>query len=789
MDKDQQHYLTPVRQDLTRMPADHFPSHYPMPPADQVSYGFVDDGSVNFQKYLRLALRHWKLIAGFTFLGILAAICLTRIQTPIYRAATSLEIQAAGDLSLSTRDRETTNDPDIHTQASLLQGWSLRGRVVNKLESVNSDSASKSPEKTVADDKPEQKRSGNRPPQANVSIWSVVKSLILPQGPSSPVRMAAQTLKVVPAKDSRIIFITCDSTDPGVAADFVNTLVSEFIEQRNEDRWDVYNTTGQLLTRAQEELRLKLEASEEKLQAYAKSSGLLFVGVDRSVAEEKLGQLQVELSHAQADRIQRESKYKLTNLGSTESLPEVLDSGPLAQYQVKLADLRRELALLTSSLTPAHPKVIRLQSQISELESTIASERQNIVKRLKNEYESAQERERLLSRNYSGQTQIVSEQGEKAIQYNLLKKDVEANRQLYQAALQRGKEASINSALRSSNVRVVDGARPSFFPYKPNVLVNLLVGLLGGCFAGIGLILARDHLNRSIRMPGEASCYLNVPELGVIPSSHIESSRPLTRRLQRFLPPSAGSEFGNDLSHQKKPAQTVELITWENKPSLLAESFRATLTSILFSPEQPGARRVLAITSSMPSEGKTTITSNLAIALAETSRRVVLVDADMRRPRLHKVFNTVNTWGLSNLLQEKTLITDYPRETLTRNTTIPNLNLLVSGPGVVGIPSVLQSNRAAQLLERLKREFDVVLIDCPPMLHLADARVLGRLADGVILVIRAGKTSQEAVVSAVHRFSEDGTRVLGTILNDWNPKAAPYTRGYEYDKTYYYTSK
>src|SRR5262249_39224711 len=148
----------------------------------------------------------------------------------------------------------------------------------------------------------------------------------------------------------------------------------------------------------------------------------------------------------------------------------------------------------------------------------------------------------------------------------------------------------------------------------------------------------------------------------------IESGRPLTSRLQRFLPSSAGSVSNNDLSPQNKPAQTAELVTLENKPSLLAESFPATLTSILFSPEQPGARRVLAVTSSMPSEGKTTITSNLAIALAETSRRVVLVDADMRRPRLHKVFNAVNTWGLSNLLQEKTLIDDYPQETLTRNT-------------------------------------------------------------------------------------------------------------------------
>jgi capsular exopolysaccharide synthesis family protein len=762
-----------------------------MPPVSQANYDFGDDdgGSINVQKYLRMAQRHWKLITGFTLLGIMAAVLLSRTQTPVYRARTSLEIQGAGDV-LSARDRETTNDADFQTQARLLQSVSLRGRAFGKLdESANSDSTPKPSGGPVVAGTPTQKKPANPRPPARVSIWPTVKSLVLAEGPLSPLDMAARTLKVVAARDSRFIEITCDSTDPEVAAEFVNTLVSEFIEQRNEDRWDVYNTTGQLLTRAQEELRLKLEASEEKLQQYAKSSGLLFVGVDRSVAEEKLGQLQVELSHAQADRIQKEAKYNLTGSSSTESLPEVLDSGPLAQYQVKLADLRRELALLTSSLTPAHPKVIRVQAQIAELESTITTERQNIVKRLRNEYQSAQERERLLSRNYGGQTQVVSEQAEKAIQYNLLKKDVEANRQLYQTALQRGKEASINSALRSSNVRVVDRARPSHSPYKPNILVNLIVGLLGGCFAGMGLILARDYLNRSIRTPGEAPSYLNIPELGVIPSSNIESSRPLSNHLQRLLPASAGSASNNGRSHPNKPAQSVELVTWENKPSLLAESFRATLTSILFSAEQGSTCRILAITSSMPSEGKTTVSSNLAIALAEINQRVVLIDADMRRPRVHKIFDVTNTWGLSDLLQEQTLINEYPKETLTRKTKIPNLSLLVSGPGAVSIPSILHSSRAAQLLERLKREFEVVLIDCPPMLHLADARVLGRLADGVILVIRAGKTSQEAAVSAIQRFNEDGTRVLGTILNDWNPKTASYTRGYEYGDSYYYTSK
>ncbi len=787
MDKEQEQYLSTIKQDLTRYPADDFPRRYPLPAVTRADYDLGEDaGSVDVQKYLALASRHWKLITACTLLGVILAILVTRSQTPIYRGQTSVEIQGTGD-TLGGREKDVTNSGDIATQAKLIQSGSMRARVIRKLESPETKPAPVGAPVSIAP--PEPKKPAKANPPAKVAIWPTVKSLFLPEGPLSPLAMAAGTLKVAPVKETRFIEITCDSTDPDVAADFVNTLVSEFVEQRMEDRWEAYNTTGQWLTRAQEELKVKLEASEQRLQEYARSSGLLFTSEDHSVAEEKLSQLQNELSKAQADRIEKEAKYSLTVSSSPESLPEVLDNGPLAQYQVKLADLRRELALLTSSLTPAHPKVVRLQAQIAELESTLLSERQNVVKRLKNEYQSAQERERLLSRNYGGQTQVVSQQGEKTIQYNLLKKDVEANRQLYQTALQRGKEASIDSALRSANVRVVDPARPGRSPYKPRVLVNLILGLLGGCFAGVGLVLARDYLNRSIRVPGESASYLNVPELGVIPSSSIESNLPLSGRIQQLIPSSSGSDSKNGGSSRNGLSHGVELVTWNRRPSLLAESFRAALTSILFSADQGSNCRIFAVTSSLPSEGKTTIISNLGIALAEMSRRVIIVDADMRRPRQHEIFDVANAWGLSDLLREETQVEDYPKETLARRTDIPNLNLLVSGPVTTGIPSILHSTRMTRLLERLKREFDFVLIDCPPMIHLADARVVGRMADGVILVIRAGKTSQEAAISAVQRFNEDGTRILGTILNDWNPKDTVDRSSYRYNHTYYYTSK
>jgi receptor protein-tyrosine kinase len=374
----------------------------------------------------------------------------------------------------------------------------------------------------------------------------------------------------------------------------------------------------------------------------------------------------------------------------------------------------------------------------------------------------------------------VSQQAEKAIQYNMLKREVETNRQLYQATLQKGKEASVDSALQASSLRVIDRATAPLFPVKPNIILNLAMGLLAGLFLGAAFILLREFLNTSIRVPGEAPVFLSVPELGVIPASTEMGG--FVGKLQRLVHPTNGfPSLKSDRRNDDDP-ERVELATWNHKPSLLAESFRASLASLLFSQANGNKTQVIAITSSSPSEGKTTVASNLGIALAEIGRRVLVVDADMRRPRLHEIFRRGNAWGLSNLLAEKIPVFDYPGETLARKTDIPNLSVVVSGPGTVNPSNLLHSTRLPELLRRLRQEYDFVLIDSPPMINLADARVLGRIADGVIMVIRSGKTRQDVASDCVQRFHADGTRVLGTILNDWNPKRSsrPYYQSYYY---------
>jgi capsular exopolysaccharide synthesis family protein len=732
-----------------------------------------EDEGTGLLEYWHILRRRKGTIIVAAFLGALAGLLLSLPQTPIYQARASVEIQGINENFMYTREVDPNFTPTLaadylQTQVKILQSESLLERVVAKLR---------------LEERPEFAYEPTR-----VSAWRQALGLPPPSPLSARERAlatATRNLKVRVSPQTRLVEILVDSTDPRLASDFANVLANEFIDQNLETRWGATQRTGEWLKRQLDDLKIKLEKSEEQLQNYARTSGLMFTAEKENVAEERLRQLQEELSRAQGDRVAKQSQYEMATSSPPESLPDVLNDASLRDYQGKITDLKRQLAELRTSLTPAHYKVKRVQAQIAELETALEKERGNILKRIRNEYESAQRRETLLANGYAAQAKLVSEQAAKVIHYNILKREVDTNRQLYDSMLQKVKEAGIASAMRATNIRVVDSAKPPTRPYKPNHTRNAMFGLLAGIFLGVVFVFVRESADRTLKAPGDAMSYLNVPELGVIPSTRTEPHKLpsgrrevllTVRRPRRKDKPAEGNAA--------EPAQGgVELVTWQRKPSLLAESFRATLTSILFSGQNGNYPRVLVLTSPGPEDGKTTMVSNLGLALAEINRKVLLLDADLRKPRLHDIFEVPNDSGLSDLLRSSEPIEGCPLELLARETKVPGLYVLPSGSKTHAISNLLYSARTAELMRRLRREFDAVLIDTPPMLHIADARVLGRLADAVVLVLRAGLTTRDGAVAAKQRFAEDGTPVLGTVLNYWDPDAGGY--GY-YDKYYYY---
>ena len=264
---------------------------------------------------------------------------------------------------------------------------------------------------------------------------------------------------------------------------------------------------------------MKLEKSEERLQRYARQSGLLFTDEKDSVAEQRLAQLQAELSRAQGERISKQSRFELARGVEPESLPGIVDNTTLRGYQVRLTELRRELAELDSRFTPAHQKVKGAAAQVGELEAALEAERSHIIERIRNDYEAALRRERLLADDYANQARLVSEQAGRSIQYNIYKREVDTNRELYDNLLRRVKEAGVASAMRAGNIRIVDRAQPPRTAVKPDHRINSLLGLLGGLLLGVAFVIVSERADRTLRQPGDISNYLRVPELGVIPSS------------------------------------------------------------------------------------------------------------------------------------------------------------------------------------------------------------------------------------------------------------------------------
>ena len=750
------------------------------------SYGLeqLDESeSGRLLEYSRILWRHKIALILTMFLGTMAGVLLTMRQSWVYRARASIEILNINENFLNIQQLTpvsegnpfTDSTINLQTQIRLLQSETLIKQVLDRLRS-------RIPEDLKVRD-------------GRFAAWR--KALHLPERlPAGEINLPliVDNLTVSSIRQTRVVEVAYDSADPVFAADFVNTLALGFIESNTEARGKMSEQTGELLARQLDDMRVKLQRSEDALQSYARQTGLIFSADKTDISEERLRQVQEELSKAQADRVTAQSRWEMTKISPPDALSDVLHDTSLRALEEKLTELRRERAELITVYTDQHSRVKRVEAQIAPLEAALQQQRSAVIDRIRGDYEAASRRENLLAAAYDTQARLVSEQGGKSIQYNILKREVDSNRQLYETTLQRVKESSIAAAMRASNVRIVDGAEIPKLPYKPSLPQNATLGLLSGLMLGVGFVIMREWGNRTFQAPGEAQYWLNVPELAVIPSvwtGALKGSnagrKPNKATNLSLLPlesPKARWPLALTAAHSTLPGVTTpssasdednafsaELRAWQRKPSLFADSFRSLLASILLSGENGDCPRVLVVTSALPKEGKTTVVCNLGMALAEIRRRVLIVDGDFRQPRMHEIFKLQNDDGLSTLLSDQA----QPDETLNhvvKRTGIPGLFMLPSGPAAEGAANLLYYPNLPLLIAILKREFDMVLIDTPPMLGMPDARIVGGIADAVILVTRARHTTRDVAVTVSQRLAEDGIRVLGTILNDCDEKKA-----------------
>jgi len=651
----------------------------------------------------------------------------------------------------------------IQTEIKLLQSDTLLTRTVTRMEKEARDVATM---------------------RSVDSSMKVKRLLHLPGSePSSPEATLAYTAKSIVVKPlglTRMVEVTCDSWDPKFAADFCNALTSEFERQDREVRWNEAQKTSEWLTRQLADVREQLQNSENKLQSAAQTDGMLFSQGSTSVGEEKLRELQAELMKAQAERVTKQAQFEMSKSVSPDSLPIVLDDIQLRDYQAKLADLRTNLVNISPPLTDEHPKVQKLKAQIRELENTLNAKKTDVVARMQNEFDAARHREALLNSAYTAQEHKVAGELGRESQVNMLRREVESGQQLYTTLLQRVKEAGFVSAMQASTIRVVDPAATPSLPIIPRRVRTIVVGVILGTLAGLCYALFKDRTETVLRSPGEAPRYLQIRELGVIPSARVELNQAHIRKLMK---PSLVSLSGDKTAGD----QVVDLATWKAHASLVAEAYRNTTYSILGESKGYERGKSYIITSPSPGEGKTTVSSNLGIALAQANRRVLVIDGDLRRPRLHKSMSIPNETGLRDILRGTVDFESVPVEQFCHASQVPNLYVLPSGSGSEESSGLLYSPRLKTLLDRLTKEFDVVLMDTPPILHMADARIAAGVADGAILVLRSCTTDRRTAMTARDLFDHDGVRIVGTILNDFDPskqgQANYYSSYYEYQNS------
>jgi capsular exopolysaccharide synthesis family protein len=589
---------------------------------------------------------------------------------------------------------------------------------------------------------------------------------------------AGKRIKVRAVGSTRIVEVLCEAQDGQLAASLCNTLAKTYIENNLGSRVESTKETSDWLQSQLDDVRTRLTKAENDLKEAGKTTdfGATVDGAE-SPAQDRLRQLQAELSRSQVERIAKESNYSVAANRDTDFMPPEMDAGAVREYKLKLADLRRQLSELSATLTPEHYRVRELTMQIAEVQRSLESEREGAVQRLRADLDAARRRESMISAAYDTQVTQVSQRGDKAVRYSMIKHDVDSERQLYETLLQKVGEVGLAAAMRTSTISVVDPAVASLHPYSPNTLANLAVGFFGGAVLGLALSLFRARSDETLRSPGDARLLLQVRELGVIPSIR---SRGLSLRFNRSTlqglvlstrrtPSPEEQTSAEAMLMPRMSPRSIALATWLRVPEI-AEAFFGTMNSILRACEGTGRNSVPIIVTTSPEvgDGKTTVATNLAIAFAQTGHRVVLVDGDLRKPRLHTIFDTSDENGLASFLEVTGPVDNERLSPLVSETQIPNLHVITTKPAHEGISTKLHSPRMRQLFKHLRTQFELVIVDSPPMLDISDARVLGGLADGVMLVFRAGKTTRESALAAHDCLAQDGIRVFGTVLNDWH---------------------
>ncbi|SFR98880.1 GumC family protein [Sphingomonas jatrophae] len=680
-------------------------------------------------------LMKWRwLIVGMLIAAVAVSIIITISTTPVYRSTATLEIntqpmqvmQQQTDLTPVARNEAQF----LATQIGLLSSRTLAERVMRAVG--------------LADDEAFVKGYSNRRDREGAAVGKLLANF-----------------EVTPLRGSNLIIIGYRDPDPARSARIINAYAQGFIDSTLERRYNATAFARQFLQSRLDATRAKLEASERALVAYARSQNILSLGAGSvtagnaggasssaqdSLSAQSLVSYNEALAAATRDRIAAEQAYRQAPLSSDASAES---NGAILQLRSQLAGLQADYQQKLGTYRPDFPEMVALRQRMDAISKSIASETRNIStsqrEGLRAAYAAARGREQQLLAQVNNYRTNVLDLRNRGIQYNILQRDLDTNRTIYDALLQRYKEIGTAGGVGESQASIVDNGAVPNAPFTPNVYKNLAFGLLIGLILGLGAAFAIEFIDDTIKTPEDVTNKLRVPVLGVVPKSV------------------KGTSFVDELKDQR---------------SEISEAYYTIMSSVQFVSNSSFPRTAL-VTSTRPSEGKSSSSLALAQNLARMGANIVLVDADMRKPSFKT--SQPEEIGLATLL-----VTNGSAMEHVASTSIPNLSLLPSGPIPPNPAELLATNRISAILNELSSHFDIVLIDSPPVLGLADVPVLSALCEATILVVEAGSVRRPAVLSSLRRLLAAKANVAGAILTKYNPKNGGYGYGYGYGSGYGY---
>lgn len=704
--------------------------------------------------YVRvLVKRRWYAVGSLAAVMVVAMVHL-QLAVPIYEATVQILIEHENKEMFSladgvTQDRETTDY--YNTQYSILQSRSLAMRAINALGAwKNPDLANKDlrPTGMVAGvtgwvTSTIQRLRGHKndaakaeAPAAGAAATAAARgsSLETPQQ-SALIDTFLSRVKVVPVKTSRLVDVHVQSGDAKFAAQAANALAQAYIEQNLEVRMTSSKETSDWLTGQLSAQRERILASEDALQRYRENHDAVSLEDRQNIVGQKLSDLNAMVTKAKGDRIARESLYnQIRSIQQQEApldtLPSILANSYLQQLKTDLSKLRAEHAQRSQELGDLNPQMVALNASIADAETKLRSELSKQVDAMKNEVEAARSLETSLTQALDAQKREVTDLGRTGITYAALEREVTTNRQIFDTLLARTREKGIAGELKASDVRVVDAAQVPQAPIWPDRAETLMYASFFGALFGIGLAFFMEYLDDRIKTPDEIKAYLGLPFLGMVP---VITKKEATE--------------GRPLLHKR-----------ETVSPMFSEAFRAVRTNVIFSAEQRA--HSIVVTSTGPGEGKTVVSSNLAIGLAMTGRSVLLLDVDMRLPQVHDIFGMEKQPGLSDLLAGTTTARQAVRQT-----TVPGLWVMPSGSPTGNPAELLASPRFAKLLTILTQRFQWVIIDSPPVAAVTDSCIVANRAAAVLFVVGAELTSRAAAMNALEQLESASATFLGAVLN------------------------